>query len=237
MSNDLGSSVKVPARKVNGHWEFFYGGDIPIKDGAVADIIVDKCMIDDCKFLANLKKKSSYKIMSSGTRLMVALTIKDHSKIESQLHKYLQEIPIKQISADKRFSPFGVRQQTRFVEITVGQPGQHSLALEGKTNGGVWLELEGMEPQSLNVSHLSLPPEIKDTEVDSLNYAFTLLSTVYEPWRRSHTGNIYHRIFYQEQNGIWNPLNVLRNAAIATEEHAFIKKQWEAISDQLNLSF
>jgi hypothetical protein len=93
-----------------------------------------------------------------------------------------------------------------------------------------------MDPQGLTVSTLKLPEGITDEEVDSLNYAFTLLSDKFEPWRRSHTGNVYERIFYQEENGILHPLNVLRNAAIASEEQKFIRRQWQDISRQLNLN-
>jgi hypothetical protein len=84
---------------------------------------------------------------------------------------------------------------------------------------------------------LILPEGITDEEVDSLDYAFILLSEKFEPWRRSHTGNIYERIFYQEESGIWHPLNVLRNAAIASKEQRFIRAQWQDICRQLNLNF
>ena len=37
------------------------------------------------------------------------------------------------------------------------------------------------------------------------------MKVVFEPWRKSHTGNIYGRIFYKEKNSKWYPIDVLRN--------------------------
>ena len=63
----------------------------------------------------------------------------------------------------------------------------------------------------------------KDVFVDSLNYAFTRLSEQYEPWRISHTGNIYDRIFYKENNEKWYPIDLLRNVISAKkEEHQLV---------------
>jgi hypothetical protein len=37
-----------------------------------------------------------------------------------------------------------------------------------------------------------------------------------------------------EASGGWHPLNVLRNAAIASEEQKFIRRQWQDICKQLD---
>jgi|AntRauTorcE11898_2_1112593.scaffolds.fasta_scaffold03457_2 hypothetical protein len=235
MSNVSENRVRIPVKLVDGKWEFFYGGTVPIAEETLAEIVVDKTRITDQEFLNRLKKKTSYKIMEPGTKLFVALTIKSQS-IDVNLRTQLQKIDIKKVSVDKRFSRYGVRPETRFVEIIVGDASKRDVARNKSAQGGVWLELEGMDPQGLTVSTLKLPEGITDEEVDSLNYAFTLLSDKFEPWRRSHTGNVYERIFYQEENGILHPLNVLRNAAIASEEQKFIRRQWQDISRQLNLN-
>lgn len=237
MSKYSEDRIRIPAKRVDGRWEFLYGGGIPVIEGAYAEIVVAKSSVADSKFLERLKRKSSYKIMDSGTKLIVAMTIKDKLKIRSDLLTHLNSIDMNKISSDKKFSRYGVGPQTRFAEIVVGNASKRALALGEPAKGGVWLELEGMEPQGLSVSTLILPEGVADEEVDSLNYAFTLLSMQFEPWRKSHTGNIYERVFYQEENGKWYPLNVLRNAVIATEEHKLIKEQWKIISSQLNLKF
>lgn len=228
--------VRIPVKLVDGRWEFFYGGDVPISEGTVGELVVEKSRVTNKEFIDRLKKKTSYKVMGKGTRLMVALNIKNNPVIEKSLVGHLKKLPIEKISRDKKFTRFGVNENTRFVEIVVGDRG-YNKSFFGSEDSGIWLELEGMEPQGVNVSSLILPEGITDQKIDSLNYAFTLLSEKYEPWRMAHTGSIYERIFYEEENGVWCPLNVLRNAAIATEEQNLIRQRWLDIRAQLNIKF
>jgi hypothetical protein len=46
-------------------------------------------------------------------------------------------------------------------------------------------------------------------EATSLNHAFTLISEVFEPSRKAHTGNVFRRGYYEEA-GRWQPLEFLR---------------------------
>ena len=32
--------ITVPVKRVGANWEFFYGGDVPVKDGTIADLVV-----------------------------------------------------------------------------------------------------------------------------------------------------------------------------------------------------
>ncbi|MDZ7852320.1 MAG: hypothetical protein U5L98_06640 [Halomonas sp.] len=228
--------VKIPARKVDGVWEFFYGGDIPVRDGAYAEIVVNKNSITDKNFIYNLKKKSFHKFLDEEAEILVALTVKNMQSLDKNDADIL--ISPKNINVDRseRFSNFSFSNETKFIKIVVGGPSKKSKAKNEKSEGGIWLQVEGMEPQGVTASTLILPDGVTDKEVDSLNYAFTLLSNKYEPWRKSHTGNIYDRMFYKEENGVWYPLNVLRNAATVDEENKLIKRQWEAITKQLKIN-
>jgi hypothetical protein len=52
----------------------------------------------------------------------------------------------------------------------------------------------------------------------SINEAHTLISVKYETDRRSHTGNVFHRVLFEEttpQGGRWLPLERLRARAMA----------------------
>ncbi|MBC8751519.1 MULTISPECIES: hypothetical protein [Paraburkholderia] len=82
-------------------------------------------------------------------------------------------------------------------------------------------------------SQILVPLIVSEEPLDSLNHAFTRLSEKFEPWRKSHTGNVYDRVLYQEKSGRWYPLNVLRDAAIAREEHEFIRAEWVRIQKVL----
>ena len=82
---------------------------------------------------------------------------------------------------------------------------------------------------------MRVPQPVSVQPLESLNHAFTKLSELYEPWRQSHTGNVYTRVLFQETNGKWYPLEVLRKAATARDEHALIKAHWSRIEQQLLL--
>jgi hypothetical protein len=95
--------------------------------------------------------------------------------------------------------------------------------------GGVFLLFNGLSQTGILTSPIKLPIKDKtgdgdnDKVVDSLNYAFTCLSEEYEPWRKSHTGNIYDRIFYKEKNDKWYPIDVLRNiVSVKKDEHQLV---------------
>lgn len=52
---------------------------------------------------------------------------------------------------------------------------------------------------------------IKET-VPSINQAYTRLSEVYEPWRKSHTGNAFNLVYYFDTTVLaWYPLSTLRD--------------------------
>jgi hypothetical protein len=61
-----------------------------------------------------------------------------------------------------------------------------------------------------------------DIEAASLNNAYTIVSEQFEPHRRSHTGNIFTKGYYEGEN-VWFPLENLRNIEEAKfEEQLFL---------------
>ena len=50
----------------------------------------------------------------------------------------------------------------------------------------------------------------------------------FEPWRISHTGNVYTRVFYKERNEKWYPLDSLRNEKLAEQEQEIARELWAA---------
>ena len=85
---------------------------------------------------------------------------------------------------------------------------------------------EGAEAVGLASTTVLLPSSISTEPVASLNHAYTRLSEVFETWRISHTGNIYNRVLYQERNGIWYPLDILRNKALEKQGQEIAGKLW-----------
>ena len=70
-------TVRVPVKWVNGQWELLYGGGIPVKEGALAELRLDQSAIEDKQFLAAVSRKAKVKILDEGVELRVALTIRE----------------------------------------------------------------------------------------------------------------------------------------------------------------
>lgn len=227
--------IRIPVKLVDGQWEYFYGGGLPVRNGTVGDLVVDKSSIEDKKFLANLKRISKHKILEFGVRLLVAVTVKRPQDIEQKLKDHLLPMGDAGPKLGDAYYRTPRSGDTRFVEISIGGPTERQKRHDPNEKGGVWLQVEGLIPKGVSSSTIPLPEGVSDRPADSLNHAFTLLSERYEPWRKSHTGNIYDRMLYKESNGKWYPLNVLRDAAIASDEHQFIRSQWELIARTISL--
>lgn len=227
--------IRIPVKLVDGQWEYFYGGGLPVKNGTVGDLVIDRSSIEDKKFLASLKRGSKHKILKPGTELLVALTVRRPSDISPGLVNHLLPRGSNGPALGDAYYWTTRSDDTRFVKIAVGGPTESQKRHDPEEKGGVWLHVEGLIPKGVSSSTIQLPKGVADESAASLNHAFTLLSERYEPWRKSHTGNIYDRMLFQETNGKWYPLNVLRDAALAKDEHQFLRSQWEQITKTLSL--
>lgn len=68
-------AVRVPVRCVDGQWELLYGGGIKVKEGGLAELRINRALIEDKQLLMALTKKSRVKILDQGAELRIALTI------------------------------------------------------------------------------------------------------------------------------------------------------------------
>jgi hypothetical protein len=223
--------VRIPVKQVNGDWEFFYGGKVPAFDGTVGELLISRDSIGDSRFFSLLNRKTTHKVLDVGTELLVALTVRPNVSLGEGLEQHLVER--NSVSLSNAYFNLLRSSDTRFVRVSIGEPTilQTRRGLFG--DGDIWLTVQGMQPKGIITSRIIVPGEVSDVPLDSLNHAFTRLSERYEPWRKSHTGNIYDRVLYQEANGCWHPLNVLRDAALAKEEHELVRAQWKQIEASL----
>lgn len=180
--------------------------------------------------------KYSHRVLPAGTTLLVALTIRPEPDLSKDLKSHLKLRNEFQLSSDYYKSNLSV--DTQFIEITISNStAQKELEDAG---GGVFLQFDGLRQTGILTSSIKLPIKDKtgneDEVVDSLNYAFTRLSEEYEPWRKSHTGNIYGRIFYKEKNDKWYPIDLLRNSvSVKKDEHQLVfEARQEAIKKYKN---
>ena len=217
--------IRVPVQLVDGGWELLYGGAVKVKEGAVGELHLNQMYFTDKKFLKALTTRRQVTVLTAGTELRVALTVKQG------LDAALQSLLLARDATPHRHSA-KISVETRFVSIHLAGP---TLAQKKKKveHGGLFLWLEGMEPRAIESGMVNLLPVLGLEPADSLNYAFTRLSEVFEPWRKAHTGSIYERIFYLECDEHWYPLKDLRDRALASAERVLIKDLWAAVAEQL----
>ncbi len=153
-------------------------------------------------------KAITQRVLPENSKLMVALTIRGDINgdiLPENLTKHLISLDNCQFGSNAFYNRLS--NKTKFVEITA--------------NDGVFLQFKGLNQVGISTGSIVLPSYSDDVEaeqVDSLNFAFTRLSEKYEPWRKAHTGNVYERIFYQEKNNKWYPLDVMRSSISAKDE-------------------
>jgi hypothetical protein len=216
--------IRVPVKLVDGKWELLYGGPVKVKDGAVGELHLDRVHFTDKAFLNALTEKRKVPVLPSGTELRIALTIK--SDLDQRLRPFLLDYASTPHDRTAKISA-----ETRFVSVRLVGPTQAQQRQKIEA-GGLWLCLEGMEPRGVESGMVDLPHTHELEAVDSLNYAFTRLSEVFEPWRKAHTGSIYERVFYQERNGRWYQIKDLRDRALASAERQLIKDLWLSVAEQ-----
>lgn len=85
MSNDFFDSnwtekLTIPIKKVGDKWEFFYGGDVPVKDGAQAEITLNAADITDERFRQRVTQEMCVRILHEDTPLRVVLSDRGRNK-------------------------------------------------------------------------------------------------------------------------------------------------------------
>jgi hypothetical protein len=228
MSNPIPKRLKLPVHLVNGRWEFFYGGAVPVDNGTQAEMVIDSARITDKDFLHRVTQRVVSHCLSRGTRLMVALSIRTvptgsrfwspHSNDAQSIKVNLQHLP---------------SESTRFVPVFLGSVTRPHTTQLFEEDGGLWMVVSGVGECELFSSSVDFEPELAMDSAQSLNHAFTMLSERFETHRLSHTGSVYSRVFYQESDNYWYPLEYLKGAALSRAEHKVMAAHWQAIEDQL----
>lgn len=218
---DWTEKVTLPVKRVGAHWEFFYGGDVPVCEGTLAELTLDGKDIHNEQFKQRVMQELTVPILDEGTELLVALS--DHDT-NGRLVGFPEKMPM--------HVPWGT---TRFAKVRLGpqRPKKGQMSLDpDRDRGGLWLKVKGLERCELQASTVLMPEGFEEPAV-SLNHAFTLLSERYEKHRLSHTGNVYSRVFYCEGHGHWFPLDDLRQGVLVTAERNLLKSAWDEVERAL----
>jgi hypothetical protein len=209
--------LRIPVRWVDGEWECDFGGRVPVRDRAEAEILVARASLADKTFLKIIERRAIHKVLEEGARLLVGLTVKPETPPRENLKRHLQRN--EDLWREFGFLDSSYRYDPYFVEVQLAGPSDRQTRLFNSTRGGLWLMTHGVQAIGLASTTVKVPEEVALEPVASLNHAYTKLSEAFETWRISHTGNIYRRVLYQERNGKWCPLEVLRNRALQKAEH------------------
>jgi hypothetical protein len=220
--------LRIPVRYVDGAWELIFGGPVPVKDGAQAELELSRSSISEKTFLEKVETKAHHRVLEEGAPLLVGLTVKPESPPTKKLQDLLlpfgelsKQLGAATVDSDYRYDPY-------FVQIRLAGPTDRQARQFETVLGGLWLVTEGINAAGLASTTVILPSEVSDKPAKSLNHAYTRLSEIFETWRISHTGNIYQRILYKERNGKWYPLEVLRNRKLQQQEHQIAEAIWKA---------
>ena len=220
---DWTAKVTIPVKRVGERWEFFYGGDVPVREGTLGELTLSANQISDERFRQRVSQELVVKILEEGAPLLVALS--DRSRGGAHIGTWPD--------IDQPSVPAGT---TRFERVTLGpcKPKSVQPELDGiRETGGLWLKLKGLERSELTGSTVIMPQGFEPAAATSLNHALTLLSQVYETHRISNTGNVYTRVFYQEKNDRWYPLNDLRTGVQAEGERLLLSDLWSQVEQRL----
>lgn len=218
--------LRLPVRFIGGHWELIFGGNVPVIPESFGELIVDRSSISDAAFLQRMEAKSSHLVLSEGTRLLVRIAVRSWKDVPEPLNKcstYISDMlpKLAQNELDDRTSSHCL-----FVDVFLGPADTQQQKLFSSDKGGLWLQTQGIEAIGLASSQINFPDVLKIPPVASLNHAYTRLSELFESWRISHTGNIYKQVYYQERNGKWHPLEILRSKTMNKEEAQIASGLW-----------
>jgi hypothetical protein len=208
---------------VGDRWEFFYGGDVPVRDGALGNLTVNTHQITDKDLLQRLQKPAVVKVLPEGTPLLVALS--SDCGGGGLFDEVWHLINHKDLPASATWM--------EMVRLGPPKPNVSRIKFgEGVAEdqtGGLWLKVKGFDKTELISSTILMPEGFDEPTAISLNHAFTMLSERFETLRLSHTGSAYTRVFYKEANGRWYPLADLREGVLVSAERQLIADSWRKL--------
>jgi len=228
--------LRIPVRFVHSVWECSLGGPVPVEEATEAELVVDPNSISDRAFLELMQREAFHKVLDEGTSLLVSLTVKHESPPKERLIPLLKRYDHFRGQIDSEFLKSWSSDTLHFIEVNLAGPDNKQARLFGTNRGGLWLRTLGVEAVGLASTTIRLPTEISVDPVRSLNHAYTKLSEEFEGSRISHTGNIYTRVLYQERNGRWYPLDLLRNKALDKQELEIAKGLWESFTAKMTMT-
>src|SRR5262245_13439973 len=154
-------------------------------EGASFEILIDPTHVPNKSRLIEIEDGEVVPFLPIGTKLLAQV---NPDKIPKELNNFLHKFPNR-------------IEKCALVEITL--------------DGDLYIHLRtGRKSTLMDVSCSS--PFLEGREdppaAVSINHAYSLISTHFEPYRKSNTGNVFDKVFYQSnKDGNWASLRTLRD--------------------------
>jgi hypothetical protein len=161
------------------------GNPLPeLAKDSIAELVLAPECIQNAKLRASLTGQKSTPLLKEGSRVLCGVS-----------SPMIEDIFVEGLNPS---GPVPIHTPYKFVEVTL--------------NADLWLQVRGDQEARLSPCPCKIPALNKDAE--SLNQAFTLISEEYETKRRSHSGNVFERVYAQDERGNWQSLDELRLSAV-----------------------
>lgn len=182
LMRDKAKTVSIPVRAIHGRLEYLNGGGIPdIRDEAVCELIVDEYTLLDDP--SRFQREEPVKLLDAGTT--VAMAVRRDTIPQERIDR----------TYSLRLRAVDRHSKSRWVKVELKED--------------LHLRLRGSKNYELMECKCHIPA--LGAGAESLNQAYTLVSQVFEPHRRSHTGNIFRKCFtWSTGDKAWVPLDWLR---------------------------
>jgi hypothetical protein len=194
------ATTRIPFKVVEGKLVHIYGGGeiTELRNGAIGDIVVKTMDLTDEGRLKQYNSEKIVDFLPKGAKLRARVKIKSVPE-----------------ALKSGFLPVSTEPDKAYVEIILQQDLQLHLRVTKDAR---------LMPCSCLVP--SLVSNKEDGVRISVNETYSLISTHYEPHRRSHSGNVFNEVFYCLQAPIssWQPLRDLRDKKQAESEDELLKR-------------
>jgi len=184
--SDYDKTIIIPIRISNGEVKYYYGGNLP----EIEDGVIGDLILPEYSVKDNRFINISQK--------------KDKIEILPSGSLIMVAVSSKNIPQD--MISFIIKINTSLLTSEV--------FVEVELKGPLYLLIRGSKKSSLLGVNCFIPSLKK--QAISINNAYTIISEAFEPDRHSHTGNVFEKCFYNN-NDTWYPLEHLR----AIEEGKF----------------
>jgi hypothetical protein len=162
-------------------------------EGTIGELRVDVTALTDSRDAERFSKEKTIAFLEKGTLLLACMTLKQERPKEA--YDFPQE---KRPLDDQGYSHY-------FIPFILEEP------LE--------LRLRGTKPAQLMGCKCSIAALGPEFIADSVNQAYTRISEKYEPWRKSHTGDVFQKVYLAEpKKGFLIPLDDLRHEYARTAQ-------------------